>query len=295
MAITPQPQRQDEPAVTDADLDELLAGGAGAVPGLQPVADVLAALTVGATAGEMAGATRALAEFRRRTGAPVPHQRARRGTGMLRSRVSTKIGGAVAAVAVLVGGAATAAFADALPAPIQRLAHDAFGAPVPRPRHDVPRHGGPGAPGPTAAPGQAAAHGERAAHSTPRERRAGPHASPAPTAGKGKDGNPGGRGKHGNPQGKGKGHQDNGQGQQGKGKGKGKKGSEQGGSGNATARRANSRDRDGPRPARGPSAGGAPAPARTYQTGHGSLRPQGPSHAQGAVWRRRGGPGGRPS
>src|SRR5205823_7872539 len=48
-------------------------------------------------------------------------------------------------------------------------------------------------------------------------------------------------------------------------------------------------------PADEPEAGGAPAPVHPYQAGHGYLRPQDPSHAQGAVWRRRGGPGGRPS
>jgi len=63
----PQPQRQDEPAVTDADLAALLAGKTDAVPGLRPVADVLAALTTEATGAELAGEARALAEFRRRS------------------------------------------------------------------------------------------------------------------------------------------------------------------------------------------------------------------------------------
>ncbi len=199
MANTPQPQRQDEPAVTDADLDALLAGEAGAIPGLRPVADVLAALTAGPTAGELAGETRTLAEFRRRAGVPVPRQRARRGTAMLPSRLGAKIGAAATAVAIVLGGAATAAFANALPAPIQRLAHDAFGAPTPQPRRDLPGRGAPGAPG-ERAHGQAAAHGERAARGEPRGgRQARPHATAAPTP----PGNPHPKGQQGNPHAKG--------------------------------------------------------------------------------------------
>jgi len=250
MANTPQPQRQDEPAVTDADLDALLAGEADAAPGLRPVADVLAALAAGPTAGELAGETRTLAEFRRRAGAPVARQRAGRGTVLLPS-FGAKIGAAATAVAIVLGGAATAAFANALPAPIQRLAHEAFGAPTPQPRPDPPGHGGPGAPGETAhgqaaAHGHAAAHGERAAHGESRgARQARPHATVAPTPPgnphpKGQQGNPHAKGQHGNPHGHGKpsgqGQQGNGKGQQGNGKGqqgngKGKQGNKRGGNG----------------------------------------------------------------
>jgi hypothetical protein len=245
MANTRQPQRQDEPAVTDADLDALLAGEASAVPGLRPVADVLAALTAGPAAGELAGETRTLAEFRRRTGVAVPRQRARRGAGLLPSRLGAKIGAAATAVAIVLGGAATAAFANALPAPIQRLAHDAFGAPAPQQRHDLPGRGAPGAPG-ERAHGQAAAHGERAARGEPRGgRQAPPHATAAPTPPgnphpKGQQGNPHAKGQHGNPHGHGKpssqGQQGNGKGQQGNGQGKqgngkGKQGNKQGGNG----------------------------------------------------------------
>ncbi len=248
MANTPQPQRQDEPAVTDADLDALLAGEPGAVPGLRPVADVLAALAAGPTAGELAGETRTLAEFRRRAGAPVARRRARRGTAMLPS-FGAKVGAAATAVAIVLG--ATAAFANALPAPIQRLAHDAFGAPTPQPSPDPPGHGGPGAPGETAH-GQAAAHRERAARGEPRGgRQARPHATVAPTPPgnphpKGQQGNPHAHGQQGNPHGHGKhgkpsgqGQQGNGQGNQGSGQGQGngqgKQGNEQGGNGHAAA------------------------------------------------------------
>jgi hypothetical protein len=265
MANTPQPQRQDEPAVTDADLDALLAGEADAIPGLRPVADVLTALAAGPTAGELAGETRTLAEFRRRTGAPVPRQRARRGTAVLPSRLGAKIGAAATAVAIVLGGAATAAFANALPAPIQRLAHDAFGAPTPQPRRDLPGHGAPGAHGERA-------HGQAAAHGEPRGgRQARPHATAAPTPpgnahpkgqqgnphSQGQQGNPHGHGKHGKPsgqgqqgngqgqgQGNGQGQQGNGQGNQGNGQGqqgngKGKQANEQGGNGYAAAQHGN--------------------------------------------------------
>ncbi len=101
------------------------------------MADVLAALTAEPTGMELAGEAGALAEFRRPAGAQVPAQRARRGTG-LRSRLGVKVGASVTAVAVVLGGGAVAAFADVLPAPIQRLAHEAIGAPIPQPRHDLP-------------------------------------------------------------------------------------------------------------------------------------------------------------
>ena len=267
MANTRQPQRQDEPAVTDADLDALLAGQAGAVPGLRPVADVLAALTAGPAAGELAGETRTLAEFRRRTGVPVPRQRARRGTGMLPSRLGAKIGAAATAVAIVLGGAATAAFANALPAPIQRLAHDAFGAPAPQQRHDLPGRGAPGAPG-ERAHGQAAAHGERAARGEPRGgRQAPPHATAAPTPPgnphpKGQQGNPHAKGQHGNPHGHGKHGKPSSQGQQGN--GKGKQGNGKGKQGNEAGQAATGMTRRRTGSPTGKGCAAALAPARTY-------------------------------
>jgi len=206
MPNIPQPQRQDEPAVTDADLAALLAGTTDAVPGLRPVADVLAALTTEATTAELAGEARALAEFRRQAGVPVPPQRARRGTAGLTSRLGVKVGASVAAVAVVLGGGVAAAFADVLPAPIQRLAHEAIGAPIP-PRHGLPGRGGPAAHGQHAGPGKPAVRGGPGA-----KRQGRPHATPASTA----QGNPHAKEKQGNPHGKGP------HGQQGQGSGQGK-------------------------------------------------------------------------
>ena len=219
MPNIPQPQRQDEPVVTDADLAGLLAGTTDAAPGLRPVADVLAALTAEPTGMELAGEAGALAEFRRRAGARVPAQRASRGTG-LRSRLGVKVGASVTAVAVVLGGGAVAAFADVLPAPIQRLAHEAIGAPIPQPRHDLPSRSRTAAHGRSGVHGQPGAHGKPAAHGGPgANRQTSPHATATPTG-------------HGNPQGQGKHGKGKGKGQDGQGNGQGNKGSGQGNQGN---------------------------------------------------------------
>jgi hypothetical protein len=221
MPTIPQPQRQAGSTVTDADLDVLLAGMADAAPGLRPVADILAALTAEASAGELAGEARALAEFRHRGGLPVPRQRARRRPAGLTSRLGVKAGAAITAAAMVLGGAATAAFANVLPAPIQRLAHDAFGAPTPGPSRHLPAHHAYPAPGKRPAPGAPVPHQAKRTHGRPA-----PHATPASTApgnpqGQGNHGNPQAKGKHGNPHGQGQGQQGNGQGQQGNGHGQG--------------------------------------------------------------------------
>ena len=151
MPNIPQSPLQDGSAVTDADLAALLAGERDAAPWLQPVADVLAALSAEPSPGELAGEARALAEFRQRAGAPVPRHRARRGAAGLTSRLSAKAAAGATAAAVLLGGAATAAYAGVLPAPIQRFAHDIIGAPnaPSAPQHHPAR-------GKTVAPGQVA-------------------------------------------------------------------------------------------------------------------------------------------
>jgi len=113
MLSIPQPQRQDGSTVADADLAALLAGK-GAAAELRPVADILAALTAEATAGELAGEARARAEYRRRPIVPQPRRHARRGPAVpapwLRARVA-----AAAGLAVFLGGVATAAAATRAP------------------------------------------------------------------------------------------------------------------------------------------------------------------------------------
>ncbi len=215
MRSIPQPRRQEGAAVTDADLAALLAGTADAAPGLRPVADILAALTAEATSGELAGEDRVMAEFRRRAGAPEPRA-ARARTPGLTSRLGTKVAAAAAGIAVVLAGAATAAFANVLPAPIQRFAHETIGAPIPRAQQGTPNRRRPAAPAVPASPGQSPARGAPRAgeHPSPRATAPGSPHGKVPAAsphGKGGAGHPHAHGKHGNPHGSGQ--QGNGQGQ----------------------------------------------------------------------------------
>jgi hypothetical protein len=201
MPNIPQSPLQDGPAVTDIDLAALLAGKRDVAPGLQPVADVLAALSAEPSRGELAGEARALAEFRRRTGVPAPRRHAHRSTAGLTSRLSAKAAAGAAAATLVLGGAATAAFANMLPAPIQRFAHDVIGAPdAPSAPQPVPARGTP------TAPGQVASHGtsKSGAKTHGTSRRPNRHGHGQPGAGHRQQGN-------------GQGQQGNGQGQQGKG------------------------------------------------------------------------------
>ncbi len=127
--------RQDASAIDDAALAAILSGPE--VPedlaaGLQPAADVLAALRARPSGDELAGEAFAMAEFRNQVGVPdrVRRTRPRRRPALLTSLMSAKIAVATAAVAITIGGVATAAYAGALPAPAQRLAHDVIGAPA---------------------------------------------------------------------------------------------------------------------------------------------------------------------
>jgi hypothetical protein len=210
MPNIPQSPLQDGFAMTDADLAALLAGKRDIAPWLQPVADVLAALSTEPSPGELAGEARALAEYRRRTGAPVPRHPARPGTAGLTSRLGVKAAAGATAAAVVLGGAATAAFANVLPAPIQRLAHDVIGAP------DAPSAPqlGP-ARSKTVAPGQVASHGKPTASAGPYSTHRHPnrHGHGQPGTGRGQQGT--GESQPGTDQDQ----QGNGQGQQGNGQG----------------------------------------------------------------------------
>jgi hypothetical protein len=143
MPSFPWPMRQDEPPMTDAALAALLAGErspADAVAGLQPVADVLASLRAGPSSEELAGEASALTEFRRVTGVSVQTLRSHhRRPSVLTSLFRVKV--AAAAAVALLGGLVTAAYADALPAPAQKLAHEAIGAPQSANSHSDASHG----------------------------------------------------------------------------------------------------------------------------------------------------------
>jgi hypothetical protein len=127
------------PGLPDRTLDALLTGDLltdEAFAGLQPTTALLAALNAAPGSGEVAGHARALAEFRHRRGMP---DRSRlhgyRKPRLITSLLTAKAAAAAAVAVAALGGAATAAYTGALPAPAQRLAHNAIGAPSPKPSH----------------------------------------------------------------------------------------------------------------------------------------------------------------
>ncbi|MBO0786576.1 MAG: hypothetical protein J2P33_10930, partial [Actinobacteria bacterium] len=130
--------------VPDEALDALLRGSRPFTdaPELQPVAELLGALTSAPEPAELAAQEQAMAVFRGQASVPVPllgpGRHARRGwRSPLRS---ARAAAAVAAAAVTLGGFATAAYAGVLPAPAQRIAHTALGAPAPAASHSPGRH-----------------------------------------------------------------------------------------------------------------------------------------------------------
>ncbi len=126
--------RRDASAIEDAALAALLSGTEvpGDLPaGLQPAADVVAALRARPASDELVGETVALAEFRARVGVSDPAgQRRRRRPSLLTKLASAKAVAAAAVVAIALGGVATAAYAGALPSSAQGIAHDLIGAPA---------------------------------------------------------------------------------------------------------------------------------------------------------------------
>ena len=175
----PWQSRQD--ARESASLAALLAGTglpAGSFPELRPVADALAALKAGPASDELAGAAAALAAFR--VGLP-PHREPSRRRAVLSPLLSARAAAIAVAAALSVGGVATAAYAGALPAPVQRVMHTVFGAPL-------PAHPGthPGTPGGSATgarahtPTPGAGTGSPATHPSPHGSGNTSHPSPTP-------------------------------------------------------------------------------------------------------------------
>lgn len=174
MPNIPGPGRREVFPANDEALVALLEGNeppAEPAPGLQPVADLLAALRAGPTPDELAGEAGALAEFRRVTGvAALPrrsrHRRPRVPALRLRPRLAAAGGIAVLAL----GGLAIAAFNGSLPPSVQRAAHAALPiAPPPRvsPPNTQVHHAKPGpsaSPTPSAQPTQPPAAGPCAAY-----------------------------------------------------------------------------------------------------------------------------------
>jgi hypothetical protein len=123
--------RRDAPPIGDASLEALLAGAdlpAGSPPELEPLSETLAALKAGPAGDELAGEAAALAVFREGLGESSPNRRPRRRPAVL-SSLSARAAAAMTVAVLGFGGLATAAFAGALPSPMQSFAHTTFGAP----------------------------------------------------------------------------------------------------------------------------------------------------------------------
>ncbi|HLX48512.1 MAG TPA: hypothetical protein VKS82_09275 [Streptosporangiaceae bacterium] len=135
------PVRQSASPISDASLAALLAGAKpppGCEPQLHPLAQTLAELTGLPAGGELHGEAETLAAFRcqfaafhGQPGRPGPagrrHRRPRLPSTLLPVRAAI-----VASAAVLsLGGLAAVAYTGALPAPVQRLAHEFIAAPSP--------------------------------------------------------------------------------------------------------------------------------------------------------------------
>ena len=163
----------DSTPLTAVDTERLL-DGHGAhreAPAVQhAIAGLLDSAAGPANDQELAGEVTAVAAFVQATG----ERAARPARFRARARPGQAIAAAIAAAVVL--GFSGAAAANALPAPIQELAHRTFGAPAPRPSAPLPEVTVPsGTPAPAASPasqhGKAKAVGKKAspkavAHST---------------------------------------------------------------------------------------------------------------------------------
>ncbi len=135
----------------------------------QGVDELLSVLTAAPAAAELAGEHETLTMFRANFGPPpatAEHRQSRRAIASPR-RWPLRWGMTAAAAVLLCGGTAAAAYATALPDPVQHLAHDVFG-PLGVP--DAPRHQASSVP-----PG-------RAHHAAPGRSHAPGGASPRPSA-----------------------------------------------------------------------------------------------------------------
>jgi hypothetical protein len=133
----PLPRRPATP-LDESVLDALLTGTSlppDAPHQARTVADMLASLADPAAPGALAGEAAARRAFARSTSPASISAAGRRPASGGRSRVAafvtTRLAAALAAVAVALGGAAGAAYAGALPDPIQNFAHAVIGAPAP--------------------------------------------------------------------------------------------------------------------------------------------------------------------
>lgn len=128
------PGHRDAPMIKDTSLAALLAGAelpTGLAPELRPLAEALAELRARPSSDELEGEAETLAAFRDQFRAlPMAPRPPARKPPLLSHPLLVKAAAAAATVLSL-GGIAAAAYAGALPAPVQRLAHDFISAPPP--------------------------------------------------------------------------------------------------------------------------------------------------------------------
>lgn len=131
-----RPEHQDMPSISDVSLAALLSGlrpPAGSAPQLCSLAESLAILTDRPDSDELGGEAETLAAFRARFAAPgrVHRSRRREPRRLPRSRPVRSAAAVLGAAVFSFGGLAAAAYAGALPTPLQRLAHEIIAAPAP--------------------------------------------------------------------------------------------------------------------------------------------------------------------
>lgn len=132
------PPRAERPFPDEATAERLLSGhgvGPDAPPDQRALALVLEAAARPATEWELAGERAAVAAFLATAGKPRLLSRPRIGTRPLYRRIPVLAAAGVVALVIAFGGTAAA---GALPAPLQNVAHQVFGAPAPTPGPAVP-------------------------------------------------------------------------------------------------------------------------------------------------------------
>jgi len=199
-------RRRDASETADPSLAAVLAWAQfpeSSAPEMQRVGEILAALTAGPADDELAGEAAVLAAYRSRPGVPRPAPRTHRQTRRpLFPLLPAKAAATAAAAVISFGAFATAAYARALPAPVQQLAHVIIGAPTAEGKSATsPYSGNPGATGPNGATGQPAGTSPTGrAHPSPT-----PHATGRPSTPQdsGQPSSPQGSGQPTTPQGSG--------------------------------------------------------------------------------------------
>jgi hypothetical protein len=149
--------RGDVPQVGDPAYDALLEGNhlpQDAAQGVRQVAETIAALNGLPAAAELAAEASALLVFRSEAGVLAePARSGRWANPSPKSLVRGRLAAAVAAGAIALGGVTAAAYAGALPAQVQKFAHDTIGAPS---AHHGARPAHPASPAGPSTPGHSA-------------------------------------------------------------------------------------------------------------------------------------------